>query len=52
MITVRLVLAEGSLAIEAITVVALLVWIVLMATTPPPPTRHPGPVAQQGRPRP
>jgi hypothetical protein len=39
-----------SLAIEAITVVALLAWIVLMATTPPPPTRTPEPVAQQGLP--
>jgi amino acid transporter len=39
-----------SLAIEAITVVALLAWIVLMATTRPPPTRHPNPSPSKASP--
>ena len=39
-----------SLAIEGITVVALITWVVLLATTPQPPTRHPEPVARQGLP--
>jgi hypothetical protein len=41
-----------SLAIEGITVVALITWVVLMATTPQPPARRPEPVARQALPRP
>ena len=36
-----------SLAMEGITVLALIAWTVVMATTPQPPARRPGPRARQ-----